>query len=444
MKTLFPSICVFGLATALTAQSQQGDFVATAYANSFSKTNGGLFVVSALAGTVTDLKATGNLTNSYSIATDPYDDSILWVGTRRPSNTATPAIYKVVSVAGKILSTTKLGVTLTAADHTVLQVRVWGHRLLFLTTTQLSSIPLTGGKTTVVMKFDTNTGAPFNFACDGRNVYVNMQPTVTLLAEHILHIDLEAPQFRTVIYQTGGITHFIPSLTINPDGNLLITESEAFSGVSHLKQMDAKGKVLRTFKLPFTHGVAGARMDSSGTIIVVAGKTYDTANQRIVSGFLTLLSWKIFKTQFGTSPEQYTHVDIRGHIPLNRYGHVCQSATKWRPEIAAVGLPQIGNTNYKLYVKGIPGANAMLLVGAHGAMPIPFPLSIMGAGTCELGVQPLISLPVKLTNTGDLLLPASIPASASTGNIDIQWLIAEAGANRARFVSSQIGSIVIR
>jgi hypothetical protein len=444
MKTLVPSMCVLGLAAALTAQSQQGDFVATAYANSFTRTNGGLFVVSALAGTVTDLKAAGNLTNSYSIATDPYDDSILWVGTRSPSNTAAPAIYKVVSVAGKILSTTKLGVTLTAADRTVLQVRVWGHRLLFLTTTQLSSIPLTGGKTTVVVKFDTNTGMPFNFACDGRNVYVNMQPTVALLAEHILHIDLEAPQFRTVIYQTGGITYFIPSLTINPDGNLLITESEAFSGVSHLKQMDAKGKVLRTFKLPFTHGVAGARMDSSGTIIVVAGKTYDTANQRIVSGFLTLLSWKIFKTQFGTSPEQYTHVDVRGHIPLNRYGHVCQSATKWRPEIAAVGLPRIGNTNYKLYVKGIPGANAMLLVGAHGAMPIPFPLSIMGAGTCELGVQPLISLPVKLTNTGDLLLPASIPASASTGNIDIQWLIAEAGANRAGFVSSQVGSIVIR
>ncbi len=56
----------------------------------------------------------------------------------------------------------------------------------------------------------------------------------------------------------------------------------------------------------------------------------------------------------------------------------------------------------------------------------------------------MISLPFKLTNNGDLLLPASIPASASTGNIDIQWLIAEAGANRAGFVSSQIGSIVIR
>ena len=55
-----------------------------------------------------------------------------------------------------------------------------------------------------------------------------------------------------------------------------------------------------------------------------------------------------------------------------------------------------------------------------------------------------MSVVATIANNGTLLLPAPIPVTASVGNIDIQWLIAERGANKAGFVSSQVGSIVIR
>lgn len=50
---------------------------------------------------MTDLKATGDLANSDSIATGPYDDSARWVGTRSPTPTSPPAIHRVVTLSGR-------------------------------------------------------------------------------------------------------------------------------------------------------------------------------------------------------------------------------------------------------------------------------------------------------------------------------------------------------
>jgi hypothetical protein len=41
-------------------------------------------------------------------------------------------------------------------------------------------------------------------------------------------------------------------------------------------------------------------------------------------------------------------------------------------------------------------------------------------------------------------MPAPIPAGIGPVNLDVQWLVGDTGANAAGFVSSQVGSVVIR
>ena len=110
---------------------------------------GGLFLVNGLGGTVKSLNATGDLVNSYSVACDPYDDTILWVGTSRATTSGTPSLYRVQAVAGRILAATRVNVPLSSQDFAVQRIQVLGHRLLFLTQTQLAIVPLAGGTPTV-------------------------------------------------------------------------------------------------------------------------------------------------------------------------------------------------------------------------------------------------------------------------------------------------------
>jgi hypothetical protein len=68
----------------------------------------------------------------------------------------------------------------------------------------------------------------------------------------------------------------------------------------------------------------------------------------------------------------------------------------------------------------------------------------MGAGTCELGVQSLAAAWSALGKAGQTSLLVPIPSNVPLANIDIQWLIGDPMANPAGFVSSQVGSVVVR
>ena len=100
-----------------------------------------------------------------------------------------------------------------------------------MTSTQLSLVPLAGGKPRVLLSFGTGAGSATGFACDGRNVFLHMQPVTTLLVEHIYRIDLETPTTRKLIYRSGSLTHMITGMSLDAQQNLLIAEIEVFSTV---------------------------------------------------------------------------------------------------------------------------------------------------------------------------------------------------------------------
>ncbi|MCB9869915.1 MAG: hypothetical protein H6837_08655 [Planctomycetes bacterium] len=441
---MFRPLAAVLLAGSLAAQDVEGDYLVAATARPTTAAQGGLFLVNALAGTVSLLSSANGLDRSYSIAPDPYDRTLSYVGTSAASTALAPAVLRVVAAGRQVLQVSTLQLGLTAADRTVYQLQVLGLDLLFLTDTRLVLAPLAGGPPRTVIAFANQTEAT-NFACDGRRIYLHMQPTVNILADHVLEVDIESPSSRRLVYQAAGITDLVTAVSLDGAGNLLISENEAFSGVANLRHVDMTGKLLRSFKLPFDYGSAGARMDPAGTTILAGGRRFDTVQNRVVSGFVTILNWQLFKQEFGTSPESYGAIALRRHVDLLRSGHACLGSSNWRADIGSSGgLPSQGNSAYQLELTGKATARAMLLVGVHGAVQRPFPLAVMGAGTCELGLLPIAQVGATIPGSGRLVLPAPIPSAIGVVNIDIQWLIADPSANTAGFVSSQVGSIAIR
>jgi hypothetical protein len=197
-------------------------------------------------------------------------------------------------------------------------------------------------------------------------------------------------------------------------------------------------------RLPFTYGTAGVRMDPGSSTLVVAGRRFDTNQNRVVTGFITYLNWQVFKSEFGASPEFYGQIAARRHLGIERYGHVCQATPGWRAEIGASGSPMRGNAAYSVNLRGRAGRPVVLLFGIHGPMTTPLSLSIMGAGTCELGVQEIAAFGFTLDNAGALTVPMPIPSAIAAVNVDVQFLVGDPAANAAGFVSSQVGSIVVR
>lgn len=429
----------------ISAQARPGSFIATATVPNNSTLKGGLYIVDPTAGTITSLNATGPLARSYSIGSDAYDDTLSWIGTVQASNTVGPSIYAVRAVAGSIFSTTELKAGLTVADQRVWQVQSIGDEVLFLTSIQLSMVSKNGGTPRVLRKFDSTTGMATDFACDGRNLYVHMQPTRAILADHVSWSHLEDPANTLLIYTSPSLTYLVSSLILGLNSHPLLVESEAFSGVTNLKQLDVQGKVVSTVKLPFTYGGAGARMDHANSTILVAGRRYDTTNRRVVTEFVAVRNGKIVKTGFGTSAERFQKIDVRRHSPLHRFGHACVSRrSQQRLLINGSGLPTPGNAGYALTLAGPSNQSALMLLGLHGGMARPIPLAFMGAGSCVLGVAALIQIGVRVPATGMITLKAPIPAGTQPINLDVQWLVTDPGANQAGFLSSQVGSIVAR
>ena len=428
----------------LPAQAKQGEFVCAAAARGNTALKGGLYLVNP-AGTVASLNATGALTDSYSVACDTYTDSVLWVGTTQTSATASPGIYRVVAAAGKILSTTEVKASLKPADGAVLRVLPIGDELLFLTQTQLSMVPKTGGTPRVLRTFSSTTAAPTDIACDGGVVYLHLQPFGNILADHVELFLLKSPGTTTVSYTAPGLTTLISSISLDPSSNLLVVENEAFTGASTAKVVNAQGKVLQSLSLPFTYGTAGARLDPAGGFLVVCGMRYDTTKKAIVREFVSYLNGKLFKSAFGTSTERFGRIDIRRAPSMHRFGHACVSKISQQPLfLSATGRPAPASTDYAIHLGGDRNAKALLLIGLHGGMTQPFPLSVMGAGDCVLGVRSLVELGLVLDGNGVAVLKPSIPQALLGLDIDLQFLALSPQANTAGFLSSQVGSIVVR
>lgn len=434
---------VVSTSAAATAQNLAGQFVSTAIQLQIP---GGLFLVDPIAGKSESLKASGPLLNSFSLHCDPYEDDIIWIGTRPPTLGGPPEIYRVTATGKAIRKTTQIIANLANADSAVWQLQVLGHELLFLTDTQLSLLPLAGGKPRVLMTFKGTNGIAHGFACDGRFVYLQMAPNVAVFAEHVLRVDLEQLTSRSLVYRSASVLKQISGVSFANDGNLLIVEQDSVTASATLEHVDiTNAKVLHSVKLPFDSGSAAARMDPLTSFILVGGRNKNAQQKRILSGFVTVRNWKIFRTEFGTSPQWYRNIGVRRPLPLRRFGHACTFGNNTRPDISASGFPTPGTRNYQIRLQGLANSPGLLLIGLHGGQKTPIQLSFIGAGSCQLGVQTLASLGgFRIGVNGTFSMPAPIPQAVGPVNLDLQFLIADATANKAGFVSSQVGSIAIR
>ncbi|MCA8958374.1 MAG: hypothetical protein KDC87_20010, partial [Planctomycetes bacterium] len=196
--------------------------------------------------------------------------------------------------------------------------------------------------------------------------------------------------------------------------------------------------------LPFPDGALAARIDDATGDILVSGQRFDATRQRLTYEFAALRNWVVTRPAFGNGIEPWFTVDVRRDVPLHRHGHACLSVVSRQPlRVRARGLASRGSP-YLLTLLGDRSATALALFGLHGQVASPISLAPMGAGTCVLGVAPLAEVAVALLQNGMGQLPITIPLNAPRTVVDVQWLATSPLANPANFLSSQVGSIVIR
>ncbi|MCA8957633.1 MAG: hypothetical protein KDC87_16275 [Planctomycetes bacterium] len=429
--------CLPGVA----AQNQQGQFLAAAPASASPGAQGGLFLVDPVAATVQRLPVTGALVDSYTVACDALADDVVWVGTTRSSSTTAPAIFRVRTAGGQILAATEVKIGLTAADATVRQLRTVGDDLMFLTDRRLAMVAKSGGNPVTLFDFGPTTGQPRSFATNGWITYVAVSASPSASADQLYWFDMS--RLYPVRFYLANPTVRISSLSIEADEDLVVVESDTSTKAAELKLF--KGLVVtRTVRLPFPDGALAASIDNATGDILVSGQRFDTTRQRLTYEFAALRNWTVTRPAFGNGIEPWSSVDVRRDVNLHRHGHACRSVVSQQPlRVCATGQPSPGKV-YQLSLFGDRSATALVLFGLHGQLASPISLAPMGAGTCVLGVTSVVEVLLGLDLNGLGQLQFTIPLNAPRTVVDVQWLATSPLANPANFLSSQVGSIVIR
>jgi hypothetical protein len=437
--TLFP-------ATPVAAQSVAGDFVAAIYPDS-KGAGGGLYRVDTTKGTWTALTGvTGDLVRARSITNEPYSAIIYYVGTTSEVAPALgdPNIYQVIMTQGKVVKTTKLNSNSLKLDVAIRSIRVVGDELWFLTKTRLAKMPKTGGKETTIF---TLTAKNPVFDTDGRWIYTNLDSTRKYASATIYKVDSQDLTNWKGFYQANfPFPTFVTSLTVDGDGNVALIDRGNFSGHA-LSIVDPHGvKQLARFGLNIGQFGLSFPMQDPKTQEYVALGTPPFGSSKKGIGAVVYKNGKETKAFFGGGGAgiagQIGGLAVQRSPHLHNFWHSCKSSFATEPRSWANGVPEPGNAGYAVSLEAPANTISILMFGAHGAVATPVPLA--NAGSCVLGVNPVLFLAGAVPATGKLSVGLPLPVNMSAAPIDIQWATLDAKANALGIITSQVGSIIPR
>ena len=119
------------------------------------------------------------------------------------------------------------------------------------------------------------------------------------------------------------------------------------------------------------------------------------------------------------------------------------------PAIGNVGVPEINKTFSVTLGLGRANATAVLLTGPSKTVwaggRLPWSLSVIGAPTCDLLVDPVFPVAIMLNGTGSADLPIAIPNTPSLVGAKghHQWYVVDPGNNSANIAVSNGGTSTI-
>jgi len=432
------SLLALGLASGLSAQSKDGQFIVAGFPK--SSVGGGLFVADAQNGTMTALTGvTGDLKWASAVEADPKLVAVLYVGTnggdQSPATTAN--VYRVLATNGKLLQSKKLNSSALTGETRIYDVAVAGDTLYFLSNTRFASMPIGGGKTTTI--FTHKVRNP-RMACDGRYAYFNFD-SGGLGFDSCHRMDLQDTKaWKTLFSPQFPFPTVVWSLSLSADGGVVVLDKGNFSGpdVNFIERIGGKADAKRKFGMFPPHFRAWKSCEDPGSrdvLVIGSGKTEDQ-----------LSSWragKLLKGPFGTKTGNLAGLTVRRAPWLHRFGHICKPS-KTEPQFFGNSVPSLGNAKYALKLETGGASAGLFMLGASGKLPTPIALSSLGMGTCVLSVFPILTFPVAVPATGSLNVALPIPMSLGATNLDVQFVLVDSGANKANLTTTQVGQIIVR
>ena len=424
----------------LAAQNTAGDFVAATWPDS-QGVGGGLHLVDVTKGTFTQLTGvSGDLTRARSITKDPYSVPVYYVGTTAEVVTTLgdPNIYRLVMSGGKVAQVTKLNTNSLKNDGAILQLHVVGDEIWFLSKTRLAKMPKAGGKETTI---STVTAKYPVMATDGRWIYTNLDSTGAYASATIYKVDPQDLKKWVTIFTAGApFPTFVTNLTVDGDGYLNVIDRGNFSGHTLSVVNPLTGTAVS--QVPLNIGQFGTShvLQDPKTKDYVALGTPPLGSTLKGIGAVVYNGGKQTKTFFGGITGQIGGLTVQRSPHLHKFGHTCASTFKIEPRMWANSVPEPGNAAYAVTLEAPANTVGILILGAHGALPGP--IALPNAGTCVLGVSPVLLISGAVPAAGTLSVGLPLPSSLKPGAIDVQWAILDSAANKSGLVTTQVGSII--
>lgn len=443
MKKMHLAFALAATLSPLAAQVAAGDIVAATYPDS-KGAGGGLYLVDTAKGSFTALSGvSGDLTRARSIAVDPFSAPVFFVGTTSEvaPTLGDPNIYQLILAPGKVVKATKLNTSSLKNDVAILSLRVVGDEIWFLTKTRLAKMPKAGGKETTIF---TLTAKYPVFDTDGRWIYTNVDSTGKYASATIYKVDPQDLKSWKSFYTAGApFPTFVTSLTVDGMGNVNVIDRGNFSGHT-LNVVDPhSGKALSVTPLNIGQfGMSYTMQDFKTQDYVIFG-TPPLGSTVKGNGVTVYKNGKVSKTFFGGNPAvggQLAGLAIQRSPHLHNVGHACKSSFAAEPRSWANSVPEPGNATYAVSLEAPANTIGILMLGAHGGLAAPIPLA--GAGSCVLGVNPVLLVAGAVPASGKLSVGMPLPSNLSPAAIDIQWAILDAQANGLGLITSQVGSII--
>jgi hypothetical protein len=380
----------------------------------------------------------GLLQNPASLAVDPVDTNLFYVGTygRDPQGRIGPCNIQRLRISNGVLGER---VTLNTApldeDYLVAVVPLGDH-IYYLGRSNLGRVPRNGGAAEVVFALAPWIDAR-GMTTDGRHLFA------IITAHDIVRLDPHNVQSVTLLARNPGApVEEFRNLAVDREGHVMAVTTSG-SGTSHLYRFHYKsGQLLNSVQLPLAGARAVAQDTATGDVLVSGGASdFDSAVVR-------LRGWQIEQELLAGVSQALPALLVRQPRPFFTHGTGCSDKTGRLPKITATGHP-VRNGSLTLHLSGPTSQLAVLLVGWHVGQNdalLPRHLGSLGAPSCHLDLDRYAAILGRTDAAGLLSMPLSAPpvSISAQSQVRVQWLVLAPGANQAGFVVSPSATLVIR